>query len=204
MTDSNDDFDVSKDDFTKIAGRYDKDKAAIVANEVLLETIKEAGLHPGATGSVFDFGGGTGLFGKNIISEVGSVVVADVSPGMLDLWKEKISAFSTTDSVKAEAWLLQKTDGIELESRVGVFDLVVSMCTICYVPEDKQETVVARLFATAKPGAGIVIVDFPSNKETFSTYLVKAGLVDLKTTDKTTSEGEELTFLIGRAPSSKK
>jgi len=113
------------------------------------------------TTRVLELGAGTGLLGLALADEVGELVLADASAGMLAVADAKIDAAG-----------LRHVRTLRLELTVdplpdGRFDLVVSLLALHHVPD--TAAALRGLHALLEPGGRIAIVDLDAEDGSFHT-----------------------------------
>jgi ubiquinone/menaquinone biosynthesis C-methylase UbiE len=110
---------------------------------------------------VIEIGAGTGLLGFAIAREVGSLVLADASPGMLAEADAKIAAagFDNVRTVRFELTV----DPLPAER----FDLALSLMALHHVPD--TDAALAALAALLDPGGWLALVDLDAEDGTFHT-----------------------------------
>ncbi len=125
----------------------------------LADTIREhVPLHPDMR--VLDIGAGTGLLGLDLLADVGSVVLADPSEGMIEVARTKIEAEGLVD---AEAVVF---DFPADEPPTGApFDLAVSLLVLHHV-EDTAATL-RSIHAALAPGGYIGLIDLDEEDGSF-------------------------------------
>ncbi len=107
-----------------------------------------------------DIGAGTGLLGLDLLADVGSVVLADPSVGMVEVARKKIEAEGIVD---ASAIIFDFPADEPPEG--APFDLAVSLLALHHV-EDTQATL--RSIATAlAPGGWIGLIDLDKEDGSF-------------------------------------
>jgi 2-polyprenyl-3-methyl-5-hydroxy-6-metoxy-1,4-benzoquinol methylase len=130
-----------------------RDRAEVVA-EVIRESVA---LTP--TLRVIDIGAGTGLLGLVLASEVGELVLAEPSEGMLAVVREKLTAGGPSNVTAARFDLM-----VDL-SPGDPFDLVVSMLVLHHVADTAGAlSAIRRLL---RPGGRIALADLDAEDGTF-------------------------------------
>ncbi|MDH4141542.1 MAG: class I SAM-dependent methyltransferase [Chloroflexota bacterium] len=109
--------------------------------------------------SVLEIGAGTGLLGLALAQEVGTLVLADPSVGMLAVADEKVRA-AGLENVRTLRFALA-ADPRPAER----FDLVVSLMALHHVPD--TAAAIDDLFAMVEPGGRLALVDLDAEDGTF-------------------------------------
>lgn len=108
---------------------------------------------------VLDYGCGTGLLSFPLKDAVGAMLLADTSPGMLEVAAEKIAAHGAAHMKTAKLDLL--TDPLPDEP----FDLVVTAMTLHHIPDTDR---ILRVFHDLlKPGGYLCIADLDREDGSF-------------------------------------
>ena len=96
---------------------------------------------------IIDIGAGTGLLGFSLVDEVGELVLADPSAGMLEVVAEKIRDLGrpTISAVRLDL-------AVDPPPRGGGFDLAVSLLVLHHVEDTRAA--LAAIFALLRPGGG--------------------------------------------------
>jgi ubiquinone/menaquinone biosynthesis C-methylase UbiE len=106
-----------------------------------------------------DIGAGTGLLGLELASDVGSMVLAEPSAGMLAVAQEKLSA-AGPGNVTAIPFDLQSGP-----PESGPFDLAVSLLVLHHVED--TPAALATIHAMLAPGGRIALLDLDAEDGTF-------------------------------------
>jgi ubiquinone/menaquinone biosynthesis C-methylase UbiE len=106
-----------------------------------------------------DIGAGTGLLGLALASDVGSMVLAEPSAGMLAVAREKLAAAGPAN-VTAIPFDLQSGP-----PEGGPFDLAVSLLVLHHVED--TPAALATLHAMLAPGGRIALLDLDAEDGTF-------------------------------------
>jgi ubiquinone/menaquinone biosynthesis C-methylase UbiE len=109
--------------------------------------------------SALDYGCGTGLLSFPLKDELGAIVMADSSSGMLDVVNEKIAAQGVTNMTTLRLDLL--ADPPPEQS----FDLIVTSMTLHHVPDTNH--ILRVLHDRLKPGGTLCIVDLDQEDGSF-------------------------------------
>lgn len=111
---------------------------------------------------VIEFGAGTGLLGLDLLSDVGSVVLAEPSAGMLAVARHKIEAASM-ERAQAVSYELPSAD----PPPGAPFDLAVSLLMLHHV-EDTEATL-RTVHDALRPGGQLALVDLDAEDGSFHT-----------------------------------
>lgn len=124
----------------------------------IAEAIRKAvPLHPNM--SALDYGCGTGLLSFPLKEELGAILLADSSGGMLDVVNEKITAQSVTNMTTLKLDLLVDPPPAQH------FDLIYTSMTLHHVPDTDH---ILRIFhGLLKPGGCLCIVDLDKEDGSF-------------------------------------
>ena len=107
-----------------------------------------------------DIGAGTGLLGLDLLADIGSVVLADPSEGMIEVARHKIEAEGIVDAA-AEVFDFPS----QSVPRGAPFDLAVSLLALHHV-EDTQATLTS-IAAALVPGGWIGLIDLDEEDGSF-------------------------------------
>jgi ubiquinone/menaquinone biosynthesis C-methylase UbiE len=146
-------------DFDAKARAWDQDPIRIERTRAVADTI--ARLIPlDKTMHCLEYGAGTGLLGFALQPQVGSVVLADSSAGMLAVAGEKIAAAGLSDRMRtARIDLLQ--DPLPGER----FDLLCTLLTLHHIPD--IPAILAKFNAVLTHGGRLCISDIDSEDGSF-------------------------------------
>jgi len=109
--------------------------------------------------SALDYGCGTGLLSFPLKDELGAILMADSSGGMLDVVNEKIAAQGVTNMTTLKLDLLADPPPEQN------FDLIVTSMTLHHVPDTDH---ILRVFHDRlKPGGTLCIVDLDKEDGSF-------------------------------------
>lgn len=109
--------------------------------------------------NALDYGCGTGLLSFPLKDELGSILMADSSSGMLDVVAEKITAQGVTNMTP------QKLDLLTDPAPAQTFDLIVTAMTLHHVPDTEH---ILRIFHDLlKPGGYLCIADLDQEDGSF-------------------------------------
>lgn len=143
---------------------------------------------------VLEIGGGTGLLARALAGDIGSVLVTDVAPGMVD------AATKALADPRFDGWTAQLYD-IEHDPALSErFDLVMGQLALHHMGD--VAAVVRRCAELLKPGGWVALVDLDRDRDgafhasvhdfhghdgftrdDVQKWLTEAGLVDVATTD---------------------
>lgn len=108
---------------------------------------------------VLDYGCGTGLLSFPLRDELGAIVMADSSSGMLDVVREKIAAQAVTNMTAVKLDLLADTAPSDR------FDLIMTSMTLHHVPDTDR---ILRVFHDLlQPGGTLCIADLDQEDGSF-------------------------------------
>jgi len=109
--------------------------------------------------SALDYGCGTGLLSFPLKNELGDILLADSSGGMLDVVNEKIAAQGVTNMTTMQLDLLADPPPAQR------FDLIVTSMTLHHVPDTDY---ILRIFHDLlKPGGTLCIADLAQEDGSF-------------------------------------
>ena len=109
--------------------------------------------------SALDYGCGTGLLSFPLKDELGAILMADSSGGMLDVVNEKIAAQGVTNMTTLKLDLLADPPPEQN------FDLIVTSMTLHHVPDTDH---ILRVFHDRlKPGGTLCVVDLDQEDGSF-------------------------------------
>ena len=109
--------------------------------------------------SALDYGCGTGLLSFPLKDELGPILMADSSPGMLEVVAEKIAAQGVTNMTPVKLDLL--ADPLPAQR----FDLIVTSMTLHHVPD--TDAILAVFHALLNPGGYLCIADLDQEDGSF-------------------------------------
>lgn len=111
------------------------------------------------TTRTIEIGAGTGLLGLALAADVGELVLAEPSAGMLEVAREKL-ADEPTGRVTAVAFdlLVDPPPG-------GPFDLAISLLVLHHLPD--TSAALAALYRLLRPGGRLAIADLEAEDGTF-------------------------------------
>ena len=143
--------------FDERAPEWDSPERVERAAHVAAAIREAVALGPGIR--AIEIGAGTGLLGLALAADVGSLVLADASAGMLAEADAKIAASGLANVRTLRLDLT--TDPLPAER----FDLVVSLMALHHVPD--TAAALAELVALTEPGGWLALVDLDAEDGTF-------------------------------------
>lgn len=144
--------------FDAQALRWDENPAFRERGQKLAQAIRQA-VPLGAHMSALDYGSGTGLLSFPLKDELGSILLADSSGGMLDVAAKKIAE----QGVRNMATL--KLDLLSDPPPAQRFDLIYTSMTMHHVPDTDQ---ILRIFHDLlKPSGSLCIADLDKEDGSF-------------------------------------
>ena len=146
--------------FDQVAGTWDDDPGRVALARAIAAVIgRQVGLS--ATMDVLDFGTGTGLLALAVQPHVRSVIGADSSAGMLEVFERKARARGL-DAVKP-----YRLAGPESLAAAGTFDLIISSMTLHHVAD--LAALFAQFRALLRNGGRVAMADLDTEDGTFHT-----------------------------------
>lgn len=144
--------------FDELAATWDDDPAKLRRARVAAGAIGEA-LTLSPRMRVLEYGAGTGLLSQELAESVGSLTLADPSPGMREVVRQKIAA-----------GILPDAEVVDLDvARDGVagkpFDLVVTMMALHHVPD--LAPVLAYFARCLNDGGSLCVIDLEAEDGSF-------------------------------------
>lgn len=109
--------------------------------------------------SALDYGCGTGLLSFPLKNELGTILMADSSGGMLEVVAEKIAAQGVTNMTPAKLDLL--ADPLPAQR----FDLIVTSMTLHHVPD--TDAILAVFHELLNPGGYLCVADLDREDGSF-------------------------------------
>jgi 2-polyprenyl-3-methyl-5-hydroxy-6-metoxy-1,4-benzoquinol methylase len=141
---------AEKRDFNGAAASWDEKPARLkLAGDVTEAIIRQVAPHRGMR--LADFGCGTGLISFKLQPLVAAITGIDSSPGMLDIFKAKITAGNFAN---VQSKLFDIDQGDELS---GEYDLIVSSMTLHHIRQ--HEALLRQLYTVLVPGGILAIAD---------------------------------------------
>lgn len=144
--------------FDSKARQWDDNPVFVERGLMIAQAVREsAPLNRGMR--VLDYGCGTGLLSFPLKDAVGAMLLADTSPGMLEVAAEKIAAHGAAHMQTAKLDLLIDPPPAE------PFDLVVTAMTLHHIPDTDR---ILRVFHDLlKPGGYLCIADLDREDGSF-------------------------------------
>lgn len=179
---------MSKRDFDSLARDWEKEPGRVRVAVQIADAMRER-LELKPTDTLIDFGAGTGLVSLRLLPEVGRVVAADSSRGMLDVLEEKVSA-AGIHNIRTLLWDIENEPPEKLDA-----DVLVSAMTMHHIGDIAAA---ARAFHSALAAGGrIAIADLDPdngqfhpdptgiehegfNRDDIAAIFAKAGFVDIQ------------------------
>ncbi len=146
------DFDEAASTWDDQPGREDRAKA-------VAQSIREA-VPLRLDMAAFEYGAGTGLLGRQLADELGSLTFADASAGMTEVARAKIVELGAEDRMRAVRLDLM-TDAVPDER----YDLVLSMLALHHVED--VPALLGALHTLLRPGGLVALVDLDAEDGTF-------------------------------------
>lgn len=144
--------------FDAQALRWDENPAFRERGEKLAQAIRQA-VQLGPQMSALDYGSGTGLLSFPLKDELGSILLADSSGGMLEVAARKIAEQGVRNMKTAKLDLL--VDPLPAQC----FDLIYTSMTLHHVPDTDQ---ILRIFHDLlNPGGTLCIADLDKEDGSF-------------------------------------
>ena len=144
--------------FDSRARQWDDNPVFVERGEKIAQAVRDAvPLDPGLR--VLDYGCGTGLLAFPLKDEVGALLLADTSQGMLDVAAEKIAARGATNMRTAKLDLL--ADPAPAES----FDLIVTAMTLHHIPD--TDRILRAWHAMLPPRGHLCVADLDREDGSF-------------------------------------
>ena len=144
--------------FDSRARQWDDNPVFVERGEKIAQAVRESvSLGPGLR--VLDYGCGTGLLAFPLRHEVGPMLLADTSQGMLDVAAEKISAQGAANMRTAKLDLLADPAPTE------TFDLIVTAMTLHHIPD--TDRILQVFHDLISPGGHLCIADLDREDGSF-------------------------------------
>ena len=144
--------------FDERAKDWDADPMKVARARAVADAIRAA-LPPGPGRHALEYGCGTGLLSFALRPDLGQIVLADTSPGMLDALAGKIAATGAADMHPLRLDLA--ADPLPAER----FDLVYSLMTLHHVPG--TQTLLLRFHDILEPGGFLALADLDKEDGSF-------------------------------------
>jgi ubiquinone/menaquinone biosynthesis C-methylase UbiE len=145
-------------EFDLQAPTWDADAAKVERARRVAEAIL-AELGPGPVARVLEYGCGTGLLGFALQPNLGHITLADTSPGMLAVLREKIAAAGVANMTPLE---------LDLTTEPGPdtpFDLVCTLMTLHHIAD--LDGILGRFRELLAPGGRLCIADLDREDGSF-------------------------------------
>ncbi len=144
--------------FDSRARQWDDNPVFVERGEKIAQAVRESvPLGPGLR--VLDYGCGTGLLAFPLRHEVGPMLLADTSQGMLDVAAEKISAQGAANMRTAKLDLLADPAPTE------TFDLIVTAMTLHHIPD--TDRILHVFHDLLNPGGHLCVADLDQEDGSF-------------------------------------
>lgn len=144
--------------FDSRARQWDDNPVFVERGRKIAQAVREA-VPLERTMHVLDYGCGTGLLAFPLKDEVGSMLLADTSTGMLEVAAEKIAAHGATHMRTAKLDLLSDPAPAE------TFDLIVTAMTLHHIPD--TDRILHGFHALLNPGGHLCIADLDREDGSF-------------------------------------
>ena len=138
------------DRFSDLAATWDERPGALERARDVAAAIR-ATLPLSRETSVLEIGGGTGLLSRALVDDIGTAVVTDVSPGMVDV------ATGLLDEERYAGWRAELFDIEHDPLPEERFDLVVSLLALHHMGD--LATVLGRVLELVVPGGQVALAD---------------------------------------------
>jgi len=146
--------------FDEQAKNWDSDPMKVHRAKTVAEAIRSA-IPLSADMSALEYGCGTGLLSFAFQSDLGQIILADTSQGMLDVLGEKIAAAGVTNMNPVRLDL--SIDPLPAER----FDLTYSLMTLHHIPDAKN--ILNKFHALLEPAGILCIADLDKEDGSFHT-----------------------------------
>jgi ubiquinone/menaquinone biosynthesis C-methylase UbiE len=146
--------------FDEQAKNWDSDPMKVHRAKTVAEAIRSA-IPLSADMSALEYGCGTGLLSFAFQSDLGQIILADTSQGMLDVLGEKIAAAGVTNMNPVRLDL--SIDPLPAER----FDLTYSLMTLHHIPDAKN--ILKKFHALLGPSGILCIADLDKEDGSFHT-----------------------------------
>lgn len=149
---------LAPDHFDAKARQWDENPVFRERGQKIAQAIREA-VSPTRAMSALDYGCGTGQLSFPLKDELGAILMADSSRGMLDVLTEKIAAHGVTNMTPVKLDLLIDPPPAQR------FDLIYTSMTLHHVPDTDR---LLRIFHDLlKPGGTLCIADLDKEDGSF-------------------------------------
>lgn len=143
---------MSVDEFSERAATWDDDPAKQVRAAEVAEVIRRR-LPLDRSLRVLEFGAGTGLLSRELMDEVGPILLTDAAPGMVEVSRQRIAELGCEASMSAEVLDPTADDPPTVEP----VDLVWSSMALHHV--DDVDKALAGLRGLLAPGGRLALAD---------------------------------------------
>ncbi|TQL70296.1 methyltransferase family protein [Nocardioides albertanoniae] len=144
------------DRFNEEAASWDEDQTNVERARVVAAAIRDvAPLHGDM--HALEIGGGTGLLARALADDLGTVVVTDVSPGMVE------AAARALDDPRYDGWEARLYDIEHDPLPEDRFDLVMAQLALHHMGD--VPAVVRRCAELLRPGGSVALVDLDHDPE---------------------------------------
>jgi ubiquinone/menaquinone biosynthesis C-methylase UbiE len=144
--------------FDERAEHWDENPRIVARAEAVAEGIR-AHVPLNTTMTAFEYGCGTGLVSFHLQPDLGRIVLADTSSGMLDVLKRKIQAADVTNMMPLQLDLLE--DPLPEER----FDLIYTGNTLHHIAD--VDTILQKFHTLLQPGGWLCIADLDKEDGSF-------------------------------------
>lgn len=144
--------------FDSKARQWDDNPVFVERGRKIAQAVRES-VPLSRTLRTLDYGCGTGLLAFPLKDDVGAMLLADTSPGMLEVAAEKIAAAGATQMHTAKLDLL--ADPAPTEK----FDLIVTAMTLHHIPD--TDRILHAFHDLLAPGGYLCIADLDLEDGTF-------------------------------------
>ena len=146
--------------FDEQAKDWDSDPGKVERARAVAEAIRKA-VPLSKAMKVLEYGCGTGLLSFVLQSQLGQIMLADPSQGMLDVLKEKIAAANVMNMHPVRLDLL--SDALPEEQ----YDLTYSLMVLHHISD--VENVLAKFWEVLKPKGYLLVADLDQEDGSFHT-----------------------------------
>ncbi len=146
-------------DFDAEAGTWDEQPGRLERAQDVAQVIRES-LPLSKDMTALEYGAGTGLLGRQLAGDLGSITFADASAGMTEVAAANIAAMGSTDTMRAVRLDLM-TDPVPDER----YDLVLSMMALHHV--DDIPALLAAFHTMLREGGRLALVDLDAEDGSF-------------------------------------
>lgn len=146
--------------FDERARDWDSDPKKVERARVVAEAIRKA-VPLTSESKALEYGCGTGLLSFALQAELGSITLADTSPGMLEVLDEKINSAGVANMQPVRLDLI--TDPLPVER----YDLIYSLMTLHHIQD--TEGLLGKFHALLAPKGFLVVADLDKEDGSFHT-----------------------------------